>query len=205
MITDKKSQMGTDMKEQIKTAIKESIKTKEALYKDQIENIEKAAEAIIASLKKGGKLIVFGNGGSAADSQHIAAELVGRFKLERKALAAIALTTNTSTLTAIANDYGYDASFSRQVEALGIKGDVALGISTSGNSKNVIEALNKAKASGIKTIALTGQDGGKMKDAADISIVVGSKDTPRIQESHIMIGHILCELIENGIFDNRHK
>ncbi|MBI5123868.1 MAG: D-sedoheptulose 7-phosphate isomerase [Candidatus Omnitrophica bacterium] len=176
--------------------MEESVKTKQALYKDQIENIEKAAKVIIDSLKRGGKLLVFGNGGSAADSQHIAAELVGRFKLERKALPAVALTTNTSTLTAIANDYGYDASFSRQVEALGIKGDVALGISTSGNSKNVIEAFLKAKALGVKTIALTGCGGGKMKDSADISIVVDSKDTPRIQESHIMIGHILCELIE---------
>ena len=187
------------MQKLIKKAIEESIRAKEIVGKTQAGAIEKAARAIIDSLKKGGKLLVFGNGGSAADSQHIAAELVGRFKMERKALAALALTVNTSTLTAIANDYGYDASFSRQVEALGAQGDVALGISTSGNSKNVIEAMKKARAIGLKTIALSGGDGGKMIAEADISIVVGIKDTPRIQESHIMIGHILCELIENGM------
>lgn len=187
-------------KKKIIEAIKESIRVKEAVNKTQAENIERAAEAIIDSLKKGGKLLIFGNGGSAADSQHIAAELVGRFKMERAALPAIALTTNTSTLTAIANDYGYDVTFSRQIEALGVKGDVALGISTSGRAKNVIDALNKAKSMGLRTIALTGNDGGKMKGMTDISINVLSGDTPRIQESHIMVAHILCELIENGIF-----
>jgi len=188
------------MQKNIEKDIRDSIAAKEALCKTEITNIEAAARAIIDSLKDGGKLIVFGNGGSAADSQHIAAELVGRFKMERKALPAIALTTNTSTLTAIANDYGYDVVFSRQIEALGKKGDVALGISTSGNSKNVIEAFKTAKALGMKTIALSGGDGGKMKNEADISIVVGTKDTPRIQESHIMIGHIICGLIERELF-----
>ncbi len=187
------------MRKKIEESIKESIRVKEAVNKTQAENIERAAKEIIDSLKIGGKLLIFGNGGSAADSQHIAAELVGRFKMDRLALPAIALTTNTSTLTAIANDYGYDVIFSRQIEALGVKGDVALGISTSGNSKNVIDALNKARSMGLKTIALTGNDGGKMKGITDISINVPSKDTPRIQESHIMVGHILCELIENGI------
>jgi D-sedoheptulose 7-phosphate isomerase len=188
------------MRKKIEESIKNSISVKEAVNKTQLTYIEKAAQEIIGCLKAGGKLLIFGNGGSAADSQHIAAELVGRFKMDRKALSAIALTTDTSTLTAIANDYGYDAVFSRQVEALGAEGDVALGISTSGNSKNVIDALNKARSMGLRTIALTGDDGGKAKTVADISINVPSRDTPRIQESHIMIGHILCDLIENGVF-----
>ncbi len=188
------------MRKMIEAAIKDSVGTKEIVLKDQVGEIEKAATVILESLKKGGKLLIFGNGGSAADSQHIAAELVGRFKIERKALPAIALTTDTSALTAIANDYGYDAVFSRQLEALASKGDVALGISTSGNSKNVIEAFRKARSLGLKTIALAGGDGGKIKKEADISIIVASKDTPRVQESHIMIGHILCALIEHNIF-----
>lgn len=188
------------MKKTIESAIRDSIRTKEDVFKGQIENIERAALAIIDSLKKGGKLFVFGNGGSAADSQHIAAELVGRFKMERRPLPAIALTTDTSALTSIANDYGYEFVFSRQIEALASKGDVALGISTSGNSKNIIEAFKKAGSLGLKVIALSGGDGGKMKDVADISIVVASRDTPRIQESHAMIGHILCGLIEDNIF-----
>ena len=188
------------MKKDIELYIKDSIKTKEGVLKDQIGNIENAANAIIESLKAGKKLLVFGNGGSAADSQHIAAELVGRFKMERKALPAIALTTDTSILTALANDYSYDMVFSRQVEALGIAGDVALGISTSGNSKNVIEALRKARALKMKTIALLGGDGGNISREADISIIVATKDTPRIQESQIMISHIICALIEDGMF-----
>ena len=188
------------MRKIIEEIIKKSILTKEAVSKTQVENIEKAATAIIASFKKGGKLLVFGNGGSAADSQHIVAELVGRFKTERKALPAIALTTNTSNLTALANDYGYDVVFSRQIEAFGEKGDVALGLSTSGNSENVLEAFKKAKSLGLVTIALSGGDGGKIIIEADISIIVGTEDTPRVQESHIMIGHILCQLIEDALF-----
>jgi len=188
------------MKIDIEDRIRASIAAKEGLLKGQVVNIESAAKAIIESLKSGKKLLVFGNGGSAADSQHIAAELVGRFKMERKALPAISLTTNTSILTAIANDYGYDAVFSRQIEALGVQGDVALGISTSGNSKNVIEAMKKARSIGMKVIALSGGDGGKMKQEADISIVAAAKDTPRIQESHILIAHIICGLVEDGIF-----
>lgn len=188
------------MKKEIENYIRDSIKAKDGILKSQIGNIEAAARAIIDSLKAGNKLLVFGNGGSAADSQHIAAELVGRFKKERKALPAIALTANTSILTAIANDYGYDVVFSRQIEALGAKGDVAMGISTSGNSANVIEALKKARSLDLKTIALSGTDGGKMKREADISIVVETKDTPRVQESHIMIAHIICALVEDGIF-----
>ncbi len=188
------------MKKNIELFIKDSIAAKEELLRSQIGNIESAVNIIIDSLKAGKKLLVFGNGGSASDSQHIAAELVGRFKMERKALPAIALTTNTSILTAIANDYGYDVVFSRQIEALGVQGDVALGISTSGNSKNVIEAFKKARTIGMKTIALSGGDGGSMKKEADLSIVVGTKDTPRIQESHILIAHIICALVEEGMF-----
>jgi D-sedoheptulose 7-phosphate isomerase len=189
------------VKNTIENAIKDSIKTQEGLLKGQVENIEKAALSIIDSLKKGGKLLIFGNGGSAADSQHIAAELVGRFKLERAALAAIALTTDTSALTAIANDYGYASVFSRQLEALGNKGDVALGITTSGNSKNIIEAFKIAKRIGMKRIALSGGDGGMVKNEADISITVASKDTPRIQESHATIGHIICALVEKELIE----
>ena len=188
------------MRKVIENYIKDSIAAKNELLKLQVVNIESAAKAIIESLKAGKKLLVFGNGGSASDSQHIAAELVGRFKMERKALPAIALTANTSILTAIGNDYGYEAVFSRQIEALGVAGDVALGISTSGNSKNVIEALRKAHALGMKTIALSGGDGGNMKREADISIIVATKDTPRVQESHIMIAHIICALVEDRIF-----
>jgi len=189
------------MEESIKNLIKDSIKVKGDLLKSHtVGDIAKAAQAIVKSLKGGGKLLVFGNGGSASDSQHIVAELVGRFKKERAPLKAIALTTNTSIITALANDYNYDITFSRQLEALGKKGDTALGLSTSGNSKNVVEALRKAKAIGLTAICLTGGNGGTLKGIADISIVVDSKDTPRIQEAHIMIGHILCELIEEEMF-----
>ena len=181
------------MKNKIKKAIEESAAVKNTLLS---ENIEKAANIIIASLKSGGKVLIFGNGGSAADSQHMAAELVGRFKKERKAMPAIALTTNTSILTALSNDYSYDICFKRQIEALGQKGDIAIGISTSGTAKNVIEAVNKSKEMGIETLAITGKDGGRLKDAADLSIIVKSNDTARIQETHILIIHILCELIE---------
>jgi len=187
------------MRNKISQAIKESIKVKESVFKDQILNIESAARTMIASLKNGGKILVLGNGGSAADSQHFAAELVGRFKKERRALGAIALSVNTSTLTAIANDYGYEASFSRQIEALGKKGDIAFGISTSGNSKNVIAAIKKAHELGLKTIGLLGSGGGELAKICDILINIGSKDTPRVQESHITVIHILCELIEDDI------
>ena len=188
------------MKNIIKAKIEESIEVKEDLHVKQVENIEKASRLIIAAINTGGKVLVFGNGGSAADSQHIVAEFVGRFKKERRALPAIALTTNTSTLTAIANDYGYDVVFSRQIEALGKEGDVAIGLSTSGNSKNVVLALEKAKALGMKTIGLTGAGGGAMKNHCDATIAVGSKNTPRIQESHVLIAHIICEIVEGELF-----
>lgn len=187
------------MKDKIESIIKESVRTKEDVLKTQVSNIEKAARMMINCLQADGKILVFGNGGSAADSQHLAAELVGRFKKERRALAAIALTTNASTITAIGNDYGYDAVFTRQVEALGKEGDIAIGLSTSGNSANVIKALEKAKLMGLETIGITGGDGGKLGTVSDILIVAGSKNTPRIQEAHILIIHALCELIEDEI------
>lgn len=188
------------MKNIIEETIRESIRAKESLLAAQVANIEKAARTIIKSLRLGGKVLIFGNGGSAADSQHMAAELVGRFKKERRALPAIALTTNTSILTAIGNDYGYDATFSRQVMALGKKGDIAIGISTSGNSSNVLAAMAEAKSLGMETIALTGGTGGRLSETSTISIIVNTKDTPRVQEAHITIIHILCDLIEKELF-----
>ena len=149
------------------------------------------------TLEAGHKILLCGNGGSAADAQHIAAELTGRYKIERKGLPAIALTTDTSALTAIGNDYGYEHVFSRQVEALARKGDLLIGISTSGNSRNVIYALQKAKEIGCRTIGFSGKGGGKMNDVCDLNIIIPSDDTARIQEMHIMIGHILCQLIDN--------
>jgi len=184
------------MQSKIARLVEESVKTQKSISGGMSEKIESAAKAILKSLASGGKVLIFGNGGSAADSQHFAAELVGRFKKERAPLAAIALTVNTSALTAIANDYGYDVVFARQIEALGKKGDIAIGLSTSGNSKNVIEALRKARKLGMATIGLLGRDGGKIKNECDIAIVVPSNDTPRTQEAHITIIHILCEIID---------
>ncbi|MCX5700117.1 MAG: D-sedoheptulose 7-phosphate isomerase [Candidatus Omnitrophica bacterium] len=188
------------MRERVKDIILESIQIKEELLKSGISRILEISQIIIEALKKGGKLIIFGNGGSASDAQHIAAELVGRFKKDRPALAAIALTTNTSIITALANDFGYDVIFSRQIEALADKRDVVFGISTSGKAKNVIIAIKQAKKMGFKTIALTGGDGGELAKIADISLIVPSSVTARIQEAHIVIGHIICELIEEESF-----
>ncbi|MEE9500349.1 MAG: SIS domain-containing protein [Candidatus Omnitrophota bacterium] len=188
------------MQDKIKRIIEESQSVKTSLLSEKtLALIEKAAKRIIEALNHGGKVIVFGNGGSASDSQHMVAELVGRFKKERAAMPAIALTTNTSTITALSNDYGYDVSFKRQLEALGKKADIAIGISTSGMAKNVIATLLKAKEMGLATIGLTGTGGGALKDIADLSIVVNSHDTARIQEAHILIIHILCELIEDAL------
>ncbi len=161
--------------------------------------IEQACNVCIDSLKNGGKVMFCGNGGSAADSQHLAAELVGRYKMNRPALNSIALTTDTSILTAVGNDFGYDTIFERQVEGLGKKGDVLVGLSTSGNSKNVLLAMEKAKTLGITTIAFTGEKGGKMKEAADIAINVPSDITNHIQEMHIAVGHIICGFIEKEL------
>ncbi|MFA5461757.1 MAG: D-sedoheptulose 7-phosphate isomerase, partial [Sulfurimonas sp.] len=146
------------------------------------------------------KTILAGNGGSAADAQHIAAELVGRYGFDRPSIPSLALTTDTSCLTAIGNDYGYDNVFSRQLEGMGQEGDIFIGISTSGNSKNIINAFISAKKKGITTVALVGRDGGEMAKMADIALVVPSDSTPRIQESHILIGHIICDIIEKEIF-----
>jgi len=158
--------------------------------------IEIAAKLCIDSLRNGNKILIFGNGGSAADAQHMAAELVGRYKTERKGLSAIALTTDTSAITAIANDYGYLHVFDRQVEALANKGDVVIGISTGGSSANVISALKLANNLGCKTIGLSGKGGGKFNSLCDVNIIVPSEDTPRIQEMHIVIGHTICHLID---------
>ena len=187
------------MRDRIKDIFLESIRVKEQLLHNNIGEIIEIAEIVIDSLKKNGKLILFGNGGSASDSQHIAAELIGRFKKDRNALAAIALTTNTSILTSLANDYGYDIIFAKQIEALGQKNDVVMAISTSGKAKNVIAGVKQAKKMGLKTIALTGGDGGEIAKIADVTLLVPSNITARIQEAHITIGHIICELIEQTL------
>ncbi len=182
--------------QQIKDFLNESARLKQTVAETLAGDIQKAIELIRASFQKGGKLLLMGNGGSASDCQHIAAELVGRYKRERKAVPAIALTVDTSILTAMGNDYGYEYVFSRQVEALARKEDVVMGISTSGNSENVVRALVTAKSLGASTVALLGNQGGKMKDLVDVPIVVPSSDTARIQEVHITIGHIICEILE---------
>ena len=161
--------------------------------------IETLAQKTIECFNKGGKVILMGNGGSAGDAQHIAAEFVGRYKKERKSYPALALNTNTSSLTAIGNDYGYDVSFSRQVEGFAKEGDIVIGISTSGNSTNVYKALELAKQKGCYTAAFLGKDGGTIKNIADLPIIVRSNNTPRIQECHIFIGHTLCELVDKEL------
>lgn len=158
---------------------------------------------IVQSIKKGNKLLVFGNGGSAADAQHISAELIGRFKLERKSFPAIALTTDSSILTSLANDYSFDLVFSRQCESLVNDGDVVIGISTSGNSKNVKLGMESAQKKGAKTIGLLGSNGGSIKSSSDIAIIVNSDDTANIQESHRVIYHIMCNLVEKNLSENR--
>lgn len=163
------------------------------------EEIYFAADLVVNAMKRGGKLLLAGNGGSAADAQHIAAELTGRYLKERRALPAIALSTDTSALTAIGNDYGFLKVFERQVEAIGQRGDVLLAISTSGNSKNLISALEKAKEVGIKRVGFLGKDGGAMKELCELSVVIPSDCTPRIQEMHILMGHILCKMIEEEL------
>jgi D-sedoheptulose 7-phosphate isomerase len=187
------------MREKIKDILLESIQVKEELLHTKIGQIIEITELILDCLKKEGKVLIFGNGGSASDSQHIAAELVGRFKKDRAALPAMALTTNTSILTSLANDYGYEIVFAKQIEALAKKNDVAIGISTSGKAKNVALGIKQAKKMGLKTVALTGGDGGELAKLADISLLVPSSVTARIQEAHITIGHIICELIEEAL------
>lgn len=190
------------MKEYIKDQIKKSYETKQAIYENDalISKIEEVAQKCVALYKTDKKTILAGNGGSAADAQHIAAELVGRYGFDRPSIPSLALTTDTSNLTAIGNDYGYDQVFSRQLEGMGQEGDIFIGISTSGNSVNILNAFASAKKKNILTVALVGKDGGKMAQEADLAIVVPSNSTPRIQESHILIGHILCDIIEKETF-----
>lgn len=188
----------------IREEIKQSIETKQRLLFTLSNEIARAGNLLAKALRSGKKVILFGNGGSAADAQHIAAELVGRFKKERKAIPAMALTTNTSTLTAIGNDYSYEEIFSRQVEAFAQKGDVVIGISTSGNSPNVLKAMKQAKKLGAATVALCGA-GGKLKGMADVKLCVPSTNTPRIQECHILVGHILCKIAEENLLREKRK
>ena len=191
------------MIERIHRIARESIEAKKTFFDSHAEAVARAAELIITSIKAGGKVLIFGNGGSAADAQHIAAELVNRFNYDRPPIAAIALTTDTSILTSVGNDSSFDELFERQVRALGRRDDVALAISTSGNSPNVLRAVDAAHELGIKTIALAGRDGGKLAGAVDVALVVDARSTQRIQETHITIGHVLCELIEDALYGAR--
>ena len=187
--------------DKIADIIRESIHTKEAILKDEqlLKTIELVTIECIRCFQKDGKVLFCGNGGSAADAQHLAAEFTGRFYKDREPLFAEALHVNTSYLTAVANDYSYDQVYSRLVKAKGRPGDVLIGLSTSGNSKNVIEAFRTARERGVITVSMTGKGGGKMKEFADFSIEVPSTDTPRIQECHILLGHIICQLVEESI------
>jgi len=187
------------MENEIKSLFDKNIELHRAAKEALAPKIAQAAELIIDAYSHGRKILLCGNGGSAADAQHIAAELVGRFKKERRGLPAIALTTDTSIMTAVANDYWYDLLFARQVEALGDKDDVVIGISTSGNSANIIRAIEAAKFKGLKTIGFLGAGGGKLKDLVDIALVVPSEESDRIQEVHILMGHIICHLIDSKI------
>lgn len=184
---------------QIIEEIQASIAVKQAVMERNVETINRIIETVKESLQSGHKLLLFGNGGSAADSQHVAAEFVSRFVMERQALPAIALTVDTSILTATGNDYHFDRVFARQVEALGQAGDLAWGISTSGNSPNVLKGMEEARRKGLKTVAFTGENGGKLKDAVDLCLMVPSRNTARIQESHIMVAHIICGAVEREL------
>lgn len=184
------------MKEQIISKLRESADIKLRFAKESISEVEEAASLIHKAFKSGGKVLIFGNGGSAADAQHIAAEFVNRCTKQRRALPALALTTDTSILTSVTNDSSFDDVFSRQIEALGAKGDVAWGITTSGKSANVLKALKVAKSMGLKAIAFTGQDKGRIEKSVDCCVSVPSKSTPRVQELHITLAHIICELLE---------
>jgi D-sedoheptulose 7-phosphate isomerase len=186
-------------KDEVIERIRESARVKQSL-ETQAETIRAMAEDWIASLRSGGKILMFGNGGSAADAQHIACELAGRFYKDRPGLAAIALTVNTSSLTAIGNDYGYDQVFARQLEGLARPGDIVLGISTSGRSESVLAGLRRARAMGLRSHGMTGRSGGALPPLADLCLRADSEETPRIQEAHILAGHIICELVEREIY-----
>ena len=193
--------------QRIRRSIQESIAVKNLLLgsADIISTIAEVSARLVDSFDQGNKVLLFGNGGSAADAQHIAAEFVGRFAFNRPALPALALSVNTSCLTAIGNDYGFDLVFSRQIEALARPGDFAIGISTSGNSENVLQGLSAARKIGLTTAAFTGCTGGKLKEAADHCICAPSNETPRIQECHILIGHIISQLVEETIFHEQSR
>ena len=188
--------------DKVRRVIKESLNVKNYIFNDDrlISNINKSVDLITNCFKNDNKLLFCGNGGSAADAQHLAAEFSGRFYFDRDPLYSEALHCNSSFMTAVGNDYGYELVYSRAIKAIGKNGDVLVSISTSGNSKNVLNAMIEAKKNNILCIAFTGQTGGEMKDLADVLINIPSDDTPRIQESHIMVGHIICELVEDNIF-----
>jgi D-sedoheptulose 7-phosphate isomerase len=188
------------VRERILQAAQESSQLKEQFFRDNVDAVAEIVRFITETLRRGNKILIFGNGGSAADAQHIAAEFVNRFLSDRAPLPAIALTTDTSILTSISNDMGFSQIFARQIEALGSKGDIAWGITTSGTSPNVIEGFRKAKEMGMKTIAFTGKDGGEALRMTDYALNVHSSRTPRIQEVHITVGHIICELVESELF-----
>lgn len=179
---------------------KESSEVKTRFLKENLSKLLDVIKLVSKSFEAGNKLFFFGNGGSAADAQHLAAEFVNRYLIDRPPLPAIALTTDTSILTSISNDFSFNEIFSKQLKALGKEGDVAIGISTSGNSSNIIKAFEVAKEMGMKTVAFTGNDGGAMAKMANVSLIVSSTSTPRIQEAHILIGHILCEMVEHQLF-----
>ncbi len=197
----------SNFEQRIRRSIQESIAVKNLLLgsADIISTIAEVSARLVDSFDQGNKVLLFGNGGSAADAQHIAAEFVGRFAFSRPALPALALSVNTSCLTAIGNDYGFDLVFSRQIEALARPGDFAIGISTSGNSENVLQGLQAARKIGLTTAAFTGCTGGKLKEAADHCICAPSNETPRIQECHILIGHIISQLVEETIFHEQSR
>jgi D-sedoheptulose 7-phosphate isomerase len=186
--------------DRISLIVTASLEVKRRFFDLHADDVERAAEMISVTLASGGKLLIFGNGGSAADAQHIAGELVNRFLQERKALPAIALSTDGGVLTCIANDTGFENVFARQIEALGREGDVCIAISTSGQSANIVVACEQARSQGIKVIGLLGRDGGKVAPLCDLALIVPSDDTQRIQETHNLIGHIMCELIESQVF-----
>jgi D-sedoheptulose 7-phosphate isomerase len=196
-----------DFEQRVSASIRASIAVKELLLRNTevVSLIAKVSELLVDTVDKGNKILLFGNGGSAADAQHIAAEFVGRFAFDRPALPALALSVNTSCVTAIGNDFGFDLVFSRQIEALARPGDLAIGISTSGNSANVLHGLSTAREKGLRTVAFTGCAGGKLKNAAEYCICAPSNETPRIQECHILIGHIISELVEETIFHEQSR
>lgn len=189
------------MKQAIELAFEESIRVKQAFLRDNLDMLMRVIDAVAGALQRGNKLLIFGNGGSAADAQHIAAEFTNRFLIERPPLAALALTTDTSALTAIANDYDYSQVFAKQIKALGRAGDMALAISTSGNSANILLALDACRELEIATIGLTGGNGGKMAAKVDFLLQASEgKTSPRIQETHILVGHVICEMVDQKLF-----